>query len=457
VYTLWLKYSVARGLAQASVVDGVDATHLCTEPCAPIDEVGYYAGLAVGPHDFTSIFADDFNYYPLGDVGNGCPEIACPDPDPCVMVTDNFTRPDNTDISAGAPCRGWTEVSGAWSIASNVLQCTTSGIAICNTPHADGLTSMMVTATYTISGNRALIIVGYLDSSNYTYVAFGVSGVSLNRVAGGVDTQLHSDGMSTASGGVAKVCVTAEGKLTAYRNGTAELTYTGLTFAGTQCGLGKKDTGTVTFDDFEFARVYSEESPTCAQCGTANPEVCSDCCPGGPSRHLTFYWPGGLSSLGGCSECNRLTDEQEFDLAPSISSCQWFYVDGLANLVDCGSDGRASGGDCCSIDPASPSLLITARTLIDTTTSPFTCFMRVQINLGTCPCPSFNARELLNVSYQTSPSAGLLGVLCDGAERDLEIHTEASAVTVYRGQQGWTDGYHGGCAGTLPTTPTIRA
>lgn len=195
----------------------------------------------------------------------------------CTICTDNFDRTDGTDIDTGSLC-GWTEDSGSWDINSNKLRCTSAGIAVNDTTHPDGDSTMIVEVdfTETTAGATVDVIAGYVDNTHFFYVRYnvvaaGATTIELRYKNGGSDTQLDSRTLSsptilTSTTYTAKICVGPNGFIAGYLNGTCHVNSTPQTVTGTQCAL-RSSSGTTTFDNLTFSKSYqSTDAPTCTKC-----------------------------------------------------------------------------------------------------------------------------------------------------------------------------------------------
>ncbi len=219
---------------------------------------------------------------PLLGLGNPWPCPGCCQG--CEYFSDDFDRSDDTDLGAD-----WTEVAGAWEIASNVLS-TTSDDAICKC-ETDGVLSYVVRAVLKggIANDEFRILFNYTDDNNYSYARVERTfttqvKVHLVSVSGGVHTVLKSSAgfnhnLSTESLGV-QVCVHSDsayvstavggfGALTA-RTSTAMETTTGTCGVGT----GTNSVTAVTFDLFSIQK-HAVDLAGCPKCeGACN--VCLD-------------------------------------------------------------------------------------------------------------------------------------------------------------------------------------
>lgn len=213
---------------------------------------------------------------PLANVLQGC--TCC---GTCAIASDTFTRADNTDISANivAPdtVSSWTESSGAWAIVSNTLQCTSTGIVICDDAHPDGDSTMVVECDikHGTSGSTCDILVALVDSTRYYYARyiFGTNSIQLRHKNDASDSLLTSVSATLAinTAYAAKVCVSEAGVVTAYLDGTEKVTDAGNTPTGTKCGLGASGSGTATFDSFVISKAHNATGATaCPRCTYAH-------------------------------------------------------------------------------------------------------------------------------------------------------------------------------------------
>lgn len=231
----------------------------------------------------------------------------------CDIADDAFTRSDGTDIDTGSTA-GWTEVSGSWAIATNALECTSAGIAICDTPHPDSLPQSNVTATaYRTADGTASILLGYVDSSNYYEVRYtiGTGGkIDIIRVSGGSSATLATVSLTIATSTTHTIaaCFSEDNYITAFLAGTARRTAYVGTSSGDQVGF-KAGSGTTRFDSFDANKVSGACDPCdplilCSDCNDPDPyafEVTLSGFTGGacdcPGLNVTYY----LQNNGGCN------------------------------------------------------------------------------------------------------------------------------------------------------------
>ncbi len=220
----------------------------------------------------------------------------------CTIAADDFNRADNTDIDTGSSA-GWTEVSGSWAIVSNELQCTSAGIAICNTPHPDSAPQSFVTATARRTANgTASIILAYVDSTHYYEVRYTIGSgakIQILRADGGAPEEIKSLAVTINTGTAHPIaaCVDASGFITAYFSGIPRLTaYQGAP-AGVQVGFAA-GSGTTEFDSFTM----SKSGPGCSVCEPV--ADCSSLCDTDSGPFLLLVEISGVTTGNGqCATC----------------------------------------------------------------------------------------------------------------------------------------------------------
>jgi len=202
----------------------------------------------------------------------------------CAVASDDFNRANNADMDPGSTA-GWTDYSGTWSISSNKAISTGAGIALCNTAQPDGDVSMIVTAviSHNTSGSACRLIAAAVDDANYFYAEYkiGQSQVVIGKVVAGVDTPLTgiTESISTLAINTnydAKICVNANGSVSAYFNNTVCSAVFGQTISGTYAGMAGVGSGVASFDNWTFDKAYNDPDATgCLFCHT--PQWCSSC------------------------------------------------------------------------------------------------------------------------------------------------------------------------------------
>lgn len=262
------------------------------------------------------------------------PGCQCCEEENCLICADDFDRTDNDNIDTGSTC-GWTEVSGAWEVITNKLVCTTAGIALCDTVHPDGDSSMVVDVDikHAGTGSACDVIVGYVDSSNYFYVrfVFGTGTILIREVSGGSHSTLETlTGVTLAVNTVyvVKVCVNASGDITVEKDSVIKLTAASTGITGTQCGLGCNGTFAATFDNFTFSK--SDNAGDAANCEPCRelfvPEDCEDCCTlslAGTEVLVDLGAGGWTSDL---CDCDSIAGEYTAVKIAALTPCAWQYA-----------------------------------------------------------------------------------------------------------------------------------
>ena len=251
----------------------------------------------------------------------------------CFYFSDDFNRSDDTDLGAD-----WTEVAGAWEIASNVLS-TASDDAICKC-ETDGTVPYVVRVALKggSSGDEFRVIVDYTDSSNYAYVRItrptaGTVASFIVTVSGGSHTVeatgaawVHNLGTTTL---YIQVCVDSVAVLVST---STEADYTPITqrafgntgLAGGTCGLGTgtNDTAAVTFDSFSIQKHADTQAgcPRCSTCPTAG-IGCFSCDTGYLNA---MYLTLSMITEDGCGVCSILNTTYRLCAVAGIS-CRWQY------------------------------------------------------------------------------------------------------------------------------------
>lgn len=256
----------------------------------------------------------------LGFAGNPWPCPGCCAG--CEYFSDDFDRSDDTDLGAN-----WTEVAGAWEIASNVLSTSSNdAICICNT---DGIVPYVVRAVIGGGSSKEFrVIFNYVDSSNYFYASATVgSNVKIFTVIGGTHTRVFN-GPSLGSDTCIQVCVHATFVTVMTGDGSCSTltpkAAVGISSTSGTCGVGT-GSNSGTFDDFSIQKHHftlagcPECVGTCTLCvddlvsehyqvvitGVVGPEDCSSA--------------NGTWILGGLG-CTVRTGDLDFEVAAACSS-----------------------------------------------------------------------------------------------------------------------------------------
>lgn len=197
----------------------------------------------------------------------------------CDILTDTFTRSNNSSLGSD-----WTETD--WSIVSNRASTTTSNAnAITVATASSSKVSVYFTLTFSVVNAAIRAIFNWVDDSNYLFVEFipaGAAGacgtIKFYERASGVNTQVGTtrefSAFTTGTSFDVSACY-ANGHADAYLISTTRTVrhetdgYTG-TYSGRKAGFGTGTiTGTVTVDNFNFQHheLYNE----CDVCSGAVP------------------------------------------------------------------------------------------------------------------------------------------------------------------------------------------
>lgn len=210
----------------------------------------------------------------------------------CAIFTDDFAT-DRTGTD-------YTIVSGTPTVSSGVLTTGSTGFLIVeNTAGTTGHGRVTITGKADTSGGTFRVIGSYVDSSNYLFGELTINGASstwkLWKRVSGSDTQLGITTTFTASTSTNyTICVSWDGT---YAVGIAtigsaiKLTRDAFTGSGNKAGFGASPNGgTVTFDDFTFAKAKIDD----AACVTCGGNVC------GSSLAYDGGFEFNISGWGGC-------------------------------------------------------------------------------------------------------------------------------------------------------------
>jgi hypothetical protein len=247
----------------------------------------------------------------------------------CEICSDDWTGiADGTDISTGTSC-GWTESSGSWDVTSNQVRCTSAGIAICNTAHPDSATTMVVEVDFKhdTSASSCDVLVTLSDSTHYVYARYkvGSNTIDIRYKSGATDASIGSTSatLNTNTTYTAKVCVSANGFVTAWLDGVPKITKDAsarIPATGYQAGLGASGSGTATFDNWTFSKAFdATDEPTCEDCVS----TCTGCATGTDgSYEIEVTLSANWIDLGcGSGACNARASGTF--LLPYTSDCNW--------------------------------------------------------------------------------------------------------------------------------------
>lgn len=206
-----------------------------------------------------------------GDVTMGNWANWCCVSGPCIIVTDDFERADDTDLGAD-----WDERSGDWSIDTNRLkEAGTSGaMVICTTPNPLGERSYVQIYVYPNGGEKYRIILNYLNDGSYQYVEVECGASDIVLTAGG-QTRTYA-GASPAWDGTVEYVMSGgitDGHLWVAFAGNIPLqTYCvwdaniSLTAGGNKVGIGNGGTVELFVDIFVFWK-HGQDQPGCPDPG----------------------------------------------------------------------------------------------------------------------------------------------------------------------------------------------
>ncbi len=220
----------------------------------------------------------------------------------CEFFSDDFNRSDNDDPG------DYTEVSGDWDIASNVLStASSSGVLIADTPHPDGEPNIKVSVTVNIatSGDTARIILDYVDSDNYWFAEVKAGTGAYLRIyqrSGGSNTQKNGIAMTRATGSFAMCASITDDSTMRASVGSVAVTEVS-TFSSDEWGLGTGTlAGTVTFDDIT---ADSTTAPDCSnnECASPIADTCPECLTNTSPSEMMLTIPGGSFATSGSPPC----------------------------------------------------------------------------------------------------------------------------------------------------------
>ncbi|WP_030319615.1 hypothetical protein [Streptomyces flavochromogenes] len=162
--------------------------------------------------------------------------------------TDDFNRPDSTDLGAG-----WVQVSGFWSIASNQLSPGSDGGTIilrAAGPMDSSDHSAQVTIAATTAASHGVWCRGNSNiSSGYLWRNDG-SEWTLFSVVSGTFTSIGSYAAAAAPGDVAKVQAVGS-TIKGFVNGVERVSVVNsAVVSGTSVGLRSTSSAAIRFDDF---------------------------------------------------------------------------------------------------------------------------------------------------------------------------------------------------------------
>ena len=258
-------------------------------------------------------------YGPQGDCGC-CGDD--PPPGGCTILSDSFDRDDSTDIGTD-----WDEVEGDWSISSNRLVVSGSGIAA--TIAQRNIDSNYVVMALLVGGSR--LIFDYVDEDNwhalqYNYTSDSSASITVVKcTAGSVSTiNTTSFNPSTKTGvpydeiGI-RGCVLGDRVVVNYGTSVAGNSYVVAITPHGGLGAGVGSTGTAAeIDDFAFS-YYVDHGDDCPYC-LVN---CATCAESGVTLPEYIVDLSGFSFANDeCDRCVEITGEYAVQY---FSDCTWRY------------------------------------------------------------------------------------------------------------------------------------
>ena len=299
-------------------------------------------GSKVGLAGTDDTIFDNFEFWILKDATHtNCPHCETE----CFIGQDTFDRTDSTDIG----CQ-WAEISGAWSIATNQLAQTgaAAGIAKYKVFHptldlnhyveVDVVIPAATGGPPTVPANDAMVLVNYLDGSNYHYAAFSVNSgnttgtLTIGKAGGSFLTTSQNwtagtyrmvvcwdddDQILTAS--IQIPTATIGNSMSSTRVAAGK--FVGL-------GAGSSSLGNEKFDNFEFWKHLSAEEPDCPDCSEfafADPD-CEPCTTPKASHNYALDFGAAFLTDDDCDQCDQIAGEYVVQYNPSIGAgCFWTY------------------------------------------------------------------------------------------------------------------------------------
>jgi len=219
----------------------------------------------------------------------------------CVLASDDFNR-----ASLGSD---WTTVSGSWSIVSNELSGTSTGILRWTADIGENYQTVSAALNGGTNGDRLRLVLAYTDSSNYLWgeIYFnGASGaVRVGQVVGGTETQLGTKTGTFTAGTPYTLNVCYNGtSLVATSGITSAVRSSAGTHSGTYAGVALKTVGsTATWDDWQVKN-HRLTDGTCPGCGVYG---CTGCYSFMKSPVTLVELSGVSGSCSGANDCATLS------------------------------------------------------------------------------------------------------------------------------------------------------
>jgi len=248
---------------------------------------------------------------------------------PCWKVEDNFNRADGTDIGS------LEERSGDWTINSQKLReaGTPGALAIHTSPHPkDDWTGIAAVDIIGIVQDVAyLVVIHYLDDSNYDFASYKYDGtwgwVSVGQVVAGVTTTLDTvqlDPPDPPTGNDRLHVCCNKGGIEGYVASQSAVAWScNITDGGGRragVGRGATTTGAIEFDNFLFEEHYATN--------TKCPHCLCDCQDNCLKKILVMTF----TATGDCAAC---LDGLEFDSVAADVDKEYRWITSLPDADDC--------------------------------------------------------------------------------------------------------------------------
>ena len=179
------------------------------------------------------------------------------------IASDSFNRADGVIGSTdGAGCEegggsglAWTDISGTTEISTNVAKFSALGGGVGLSIVDPEITNIYAHVKTTRSAGNVGLVVKYIDDQNHLRIYYDGTNFKIDRVVGGVVTNVASSAATYAAGAYIAVAVDEMGIHAYYNDGVKTHTYipfpgtANLPLGGTKVGLYSTNTGN-SFDDF---------------------------------------------------------------------------------------------------------------------------------------------------------------------------------------------------------------
>lgn len=197
------------------------------------------------------------------------PYVCCPDS--CYVTSDDFNRPDSTDLGCW-----WRERSGNWSVHTNRLRESgnAGALVIAETPAPEISFRVSAQSPNVPAGAVYRVVANYLDDNNYHFAEFefptGRLIVRLYKRSGGVNTKLKERQWDVNMVGNPQelgVCFTEKifSAGQKYEPYMAWITNPVPIQGGYRAGLGNGGGVQIEYDDFRLDEHY-DTNPDCLIC-----------------------------------------------------------------------------------------------------------------------------------------------------------------------------------------------